>query len=257
MSAKEQTENKFGFKDLVDAKFPLLERFREMAPGSHKHAQNVANLCEAAALELELDTDLMRAAGVFHDIGKMNSADLFSENQGSKNPHDDLNPEVSYHLITRHVGDTALLLLQLPDFEGKLKLMEIVSQHHGNSVLRFFYQKAKESSGTDEELFRYKCLPPQTIEAAVLMICDSVEATARAMDSNDNLSDTKSRRQVINTTVERLTNDKQLEEIKVGQIRRIKSVLFKELENMYHKRELYGNETEESADDETIKIGDD
>jgi len=179
---------------------------------------------------------------------------LFSENQSGKNPHDELDPQISYHLITRHVGDTTLILLQLPDFPDKIKLMQIVSQHHGNSVLRFFYKKTK---GASEELFRYKCSAPQTIEAAVLMICDSVEATSRAMDSNDGLKDTKDRRSVVNTTVERLTNDKQLEEIKVGEIRRIKSVLFKELENMYHKRELYGDEkNSDVGDDESIKIGD-
>ena len=240
-------------KDIVDPKFYLLEKFRDIAPGSHKHSQNVANLCEAVALELELSIDLMRAAGLYHDIGKMNSPDLFSENQSGKNPHDELDPQISYHLITRHVGDTTLILLQIPDFELKIKLMEIVSQHHGNSVLRFFHNKAKQSS---EELYRYKCQAPQTIEAAVLMICDSVEATSRAMDSNDTLKDTKDRRSVVNMTVERLTNDKQLEEIKVGEIRRIKSVLFKELENMYHKRELYGDENKKNEDDESIKIGD-
>jgi membrane-associated HD superfamily phosphohydrolase len=147
-----------------------------------------------------------------------------------------------------------LTLLQITDFEEKVKLMQIVSQHHGNSVLRFFYQKAKP---VEEDLFRYRCLPPQTIEAAVLMICDSVEATARALDSNDSLEETKDRRSVVNVTVERLTNDKQLEEIKVGEIRRIKSVLFKEMENMYHKREVYGDETKDTSDDESIKIGDD
>jgi membrane-associated HD superfamily phosphohydrolase len=89
------------------------------------------------------------------------------------------------------------------------------------------------------------------------MICDSVEATARALDSNDSLEETKDRRSVVNVTVERLTNDKQLEEIKVGEIRRIKSVLFKEMENMYHKREIYGDEKADAADDESIKIGDD
>jgi putative nucleotidyltransferase with HDIG domain len=248
------SEEIFTIKNILDPKFPLLETFRTSAPGSHKHSQNVASLCEAVALELELDTDLMKAAGLYHDVGKMNSSDLFSENQTGKNPHDDLQPEISYHLITRHVGDTTLMLLQIPDFEEKVKLMQIVSQHHGNSVLRFFYQKAKP---VEEDLFRYRCLPPQTIEAAVLMICDSVEATARALDSNDSLEETKDRRSVVNVTVERLTNDKQLEEIKVGEIRRIKSVLFKEMENMYHKREVYGDETKDTSDDESIKIGDD
>lgn len=249
-----EESSEFGIKNLLDPKFFILERFRSLAPGSYKHSQNVALLCEAVALELELDNDLLRVAGLYHDVGKMNSPDLFSENQTGKNPHDDFDPTISYHLITRHVGDTVLMLLQIPEFSGKMKLMEITAQHHGNSILRFFYQKAEKPV---EDYFRYKSLPPQTIEAAVLMICDSVEATSRALDANDELTDTKCRRSVINMTVERLTNDKQLEEIKVGEIRRIKSVLFKEMENMYHKRELYGDEKTENNDDETIKIGDD
>jgi len=239
-------------KDLLDSKLPILERFREMAPGTFKHSQNVSLLCESVGLELDLDIDLMKVAGMYHDLGKLNSPELFSENQNGKNPHENLDPMVSYHLITRHVGDTILLMLNnFDDFTQKQKLMEIMSQHHGNTVLQFFYKKSKSKV---EDPFRYKSVPPQSIEAAVLMICDSVEATARSLDAADDLKDSKDRRSVINTTVDRLMQDYQLDDIKVGMLRKVKTVLYKELDNIYHKREVYGDEKAETEDDDTIKV---
>ena len=246
-------EKEFTYKDLLDSKFPLLEKFREMAPGSHRHSQNVASLCESVAIELELDTDLMKCAGTYHDIGKIVAPEIFSENQNGKNIHEEIDdPSVSYQLITRHVGDTLVQLMQIPDFEGKLKLMDVVSQHHGNTVLKFFFQKSK--SKVDDH-YRYKCLPPQTVEAAVLMICDAVEATSRALDADDELETPEDRRSVVNATVERLMDDLQLEDITVGQVRVVKNVLKKELENMYHKRERYGDEKKtESDNDDKVKV---
>jgi putative nucleotidyltransferase with HDIG domain len=248
----EEEQKELELKDLLDSKLPILERFREMAPGTFKHSQNVSLLCESVALELDLDTDLMKVAGLYHDLGKLNSPELFSENQNGKNPHEDLDPMVSYHLITRHVGDTVLLLLNsFEDFADKQKLMEIISQHHGNTVLRFFYKKSKSKV---EDPFRYKSVPPQSTEAAVLMICDSVEATARSLDAADDLKDSKDRRTVINSTVDRLMQDYQLDDIKVGMLRKIKSVMYKELDNIYHKREVYGDEKSKDDDDDTLKV---
>ena len=117
--------------------------------------------------------------------------------------------------------------------------------------MRYFFQKSKAKNDAH---YRYKCSPPQSIEAAVLMICDSVEATSRALDADDELDETKDRRAVVNTTVERLMNDFQLEDIKLGQIRIIKNVLFKELENIYHKRERYGDEKDAETNDDSIKV---
>ena len=247
-----EEEPQFELKDMLDSKFSLLEKFRDLAPGSFKHSQNVAIFCESVAVELDLDATLMKVAGQFHDIGKMNYPDVFSENQDtSKNLHDDLDPMVSFHLITRHVGDTILLLLNnVDDFDEKEKLMKIVSQHHGNTVLRYFFQKSEAQA---DDLYRYKSVRPQTIEAAVLMICDSVEATARSLASNSELEKPEDRRSVVNTNVDRLMQDFQLDDIKVGALRRIKSVLYRELENMYHKRESYGDEKDKKSTDD-IKI---
>lgn len=241
-------------KDLLDIKTPLLEKFREIAPGTFRHSQNVSLLCESIAVELDLNVDLMRAAGLYHDIGKMNAPEMFSENQaGEDNVHDKLDPSISYQIITRHVGDSVVKILQLPDFPDKIKLMDMISQHHGNTILRFFYKKSKSKV---DDTYRYKTPAPESIEAAVLMICDSVEATARSLDSNDKLDESKDRRAVVNTTVDRLTQDYQLDDIKVGDLRTIKNMLYKEMENIYHKREAYGDETEEIKSEDDINIGD-
>ena len=247
----QEEDEQLKLKDMLDSKFPLLEKFRDLAPGSYRHSQNVSSFCDAVAIELELDTDLMKVVGLYHDVGKINNPEMFSENQGKKNPHEKLDTDISYQIITRHVGDTMLLLMNsIDDFQEKYQIMQIISQHHGNTVLRYFFQK----SGIDnEDLYRYKSVPPQTIEAAVLMLCDSVEATARSLASKNELEKSDDRRAVVNTNVDRLMQDGQLDDIKVGQLKKIKAVLYKELENMYHKRESYGNEKDEKSSDD-IKI---
>lgn len=242
---EEKTKKVFDLKPFLDASHPLLETFRKVAPGTFAHSDNVADLCEAVALDLGLDTDVMSVLGKYHDIGKMNCPDAFSENQnGGGNMHNDLEPMISYQLITRHIGDTAVVLINQPDFPREL--IEMVTQHHGDTVLRFFANKAKSSV---DDVFRYKCKKPQTIEAAVLMICDSIEATARSLAVNGKLDTTEERKSVVNNTINRLMDDDQLDDITVGELKKVRRVLYKELENRYHKRELYGDEDEEATGD--------
>lgn len=247
---EEKTKEVFDLKPFLDASHPLLETFRKVAPGTFAHSDNVADLCEAIAIELKLDTAIMSTIGKYHDIGKMNCPEAFSENQNGKNIHNDLEPTVSYQIITRHIGDTAVMLLNQPDFPREL--IEMIIQHHGDTVLRFFANKSK----TDvDDHYRYKCNKPQTIEAAVLMICDSVEATARSLSVNGKLETTEERKGVINNTINRLMDDDQLDDVKVGDLKKVRRVLYKELENRYHKRELYGDENEKD-DGDNLRIVD-
>jgi putative nucleotidyltransferase with HDIG domain len=229
--------SEFSLKNFMDAKHPLLETFRKVAPGTFSHSDNVSDLCESVALELGLDTDVMSIIGMYHDIGKMNFPEAFSENQNGKNIHDNIDPDISYQIITRHVGDTAVILLNEPNFPREL--IEMIIQHHGNTVLSYFYNKANVSV---DDLYRYKCKKPETVEAAVLMICDSVEATARSLAHSGKLEQTDDRRSVVNSTINRLMDDDQLDDITVGALKKIRKVLFKELENRYHKRIEYPEE---------------
>lgn len=244
-----KTQDYSDLKEFLDPKNPILQKFRDTAPGTYKHCVNVSMLCESVALALDLDVDLMKTSAMYHDIGKINFPGAFSENQNGKNVHDELDPWISYQIITRHVADSVLILLNI---EGMHKdVLKIVSQHHGDTVLRFFYEKA----GKDvvDDIFRYKCQKPETIEAAVLMICDSVEATSRSLASNNNLETTDQRRSVVNTTVRRLVDDDQLDNMTVGQLKVLKRTLFKELENIYHKREPYPDDDTESSDVDDIE----
>jgi putative nucleotidyltransferase with HDIG domain len=245
---EEKTKGVFDLKPFLDASHPLLETFRKVAPGTFAHSDNVADLCEAVAIELKLDTDIMSVIGKYHDIGKMNCPEAFSENQNGTNMHNDLDPLISYQIITRHIGDTAVILLNEPEFPREL--IEMITQHHGDTILAFFYKKSK----TDvNDLYRYKCKKPQTIESAVLMICDSIEATARSLASNGKLETSEDKKLVINNTINRLMDDDQLDDVKVGDLKKIRRVLYKELENKYHKRELYGDEDEE-GDKDNLRI---
>ena len=234
--------DKVDIKKFLDSKYPLLEKFREVAPGTFKHCKNVASFCESVALKLGLDVDTLLVAAHYHDIGKINYPEAFSENQnGGKNIHENIDPILSYQILTRHVGDSVVMLLDIKDMP--MDVMNIIAQHHGSTVLQFFYKKAIDiNPDIPEDLFRYKCSPPQSIEAAVLMICDSVEATVRSLSAVGELGESKGRQAVVDSTIKRLMYDDQLDDMKVGDLKKIKRVLCKELEDVYHKREVYGDE---------------
>lgn len=220
-------------KKLFDQTYPLLDKFRTLANGTFKHCQNVANMCETVAIELGLNSDVLKFAGLYHDCGKMNNPLYFSENQDSENIHDNIDPIISYQIITKHVGDTVLYLLQIPEIPPEV--IHIVSQHHGDTVLQSFYNKDKAAN---EDKYRYKCSKPTSTEALILMLCDSVEATSRSLFNNEkNKVDFISL--AVNKTIQRLMEDNQLDNMKIGVLNITKRLLTKELESIYHKRASY------------------
>lgn len=222
-------------KKFFEPTFPLLDKFRELAPGTYKHCQNVSNICESIAAELDLNIDLIKCAALFHDVGKIVNPSFFSENQSNgTNPHDNLDPYISYQIITRHVGDSVLYLLQIEDMPQEV--IKIVSQHHGNTILKAFYNKC--SNDEPEDKYRYKCSKPTSIEAAILMIVDSIEATSRSMFNSGETED-KFIKESINGTIERLVDDGQVDNMKIGTLKVVKKILFKEFESIYHKRVAY------------------
>lgn len=232
-----------GLKEIIEPNSPTMEKFREMAPGTYKHCVAVAGLCEAVGLELGLDNIELRGASMLHDIGKIFNSEYFTENQSGKNPHDDMDPFISYHILTRHVSDSIMYLIQIDEIPRKI--IEIISQHHGTTVLRSIYNKAKESNKSlEDDHYRYKGAKPKSTEASILMIVDAIEATARGKYNAGELDSVKSRHKVIDSTVDRLVQDEQLDELKIGVIRVIKSVLFRELETTYHTRTNNGYEDE-------------
>lgn len=166
--------------ELSNPNRPLLKRLLMEAPGTYHHSILVGNLAEAAAEAVQADATLVRVAAMYHDIGKLKRPYFFIENQFTQdNPHDKLAPTLSSLIITSHVKDG----LELAK-ENKLPqpIQDIISQHHGDGLVSFFYHKAlEEKDRVPEESFHYEGPRPQTKEAALVTLADNVEAAVRSM----------------------------------------------------------------------------
>jgi putative nucleotidyltransferase with HDIG domain len=237
-------DEEFSLKDVLETSYPLLQKFREACPGTYKHSQAIASMVEGIALDLKLDVTFMKIAATYHDIGKMMNPMCFTENQlDQENLHDNLDPMVSYHLISRHVSDTAFILLHDGNFPDDL--IRIASQHHGTSVMKYFFNK----SGIDiDDHFRYKGTKPTCVESAVLMICDCLEARSRSEAQNRQSSFDP--QIIIEDTINELMEDGQLDDVvmRLGNLQKIKVALAKELQGTYQKRVDYSKSKEEKED---------
>jgi len=240
-------------KDLFDPTYPLLEKFREKAPGTYRHCCNVSTICEAIALDLRMSIEQIKLAGLYHDIGKMNNPQFFSENQlmGQPNIHDEISdPIISYHIITKHVGDGVIILLQ-NDFPPEV--VKIVSQHHGDSVLRSIKAKAQDE---DEFDYRYRSSKPVNQEASILMIVDSVEAASQSelqrKKSENNISSIIEN--TMNNVINYIIDDGQLDNLRIGVLKGIKRSLKRELESYHHKRVVYDEESTKTIGEERNEI---
>lgn len=161
---------------------PLLKRLLTEAPGTYHHSILVGNLAESAAEEVGGEPLLARVGAYYHDIGKLKRPYFFIENQmAGENPHDKIAPSLSTLILTSHVKDGVEMAR-----EAKLPqvIIDIIEQHHGTSLCSFFYHKAVENArgeNISEEDFRYEGPKPQSKEAALVMLADSVEAAVRSM----------------------------------------------------------------------------
>lgn len=161
---------------------PLLRRLLVEAPGTYHHSIIVGNLAEAAADAVGADSLLVRVGSYYHDVGKMKRPYFFVENQLMQdNPHDKIAPTLSTLVITSHVKDGVELAsrYRLPE-----AIVDIIREHHGTSLVPYFYHKATDGGreeGVDEKDFRYPGPKPQSKEAAIVMLADSVEAAVRSL----------------------------------------------------------------------------
>src|SRR5699024_5563673 len=165
---------------LANPNQPLLRKLLTEAPGTYHHSVMVANLSETACEAIGANGLLARVGAYYHDIGKTVNPHYFIENQVAiRNPHDFIEPEQSATIIINHVIDGVKLLK-----EHKLpkEIIDIAAQHHGTSMVEFFYHKAKqENEDVMEEDFRYPGPIPTSKEAGIISICDSVEAAVRSL----------------------------------------------------------------------------
>lgn len=230
-----QVEEKDIYAELLDPTYPLLQEFRKKCPGTYKHSQMLSSIIENIAIELELNINKMKLVAFYHDIGKMFNPNYFTENQEGQNPHDDIEPEMSFNIITRHVSDSVMILLNIPDFPRDV--IEIISRHHGTSLLKFFYKKAGDEPDIEWK-YRYKSSRPQSVEDTILMITDCVEATSKSYNQSGKLNDLTS---CVDSIIQGLLDDGQLDDVtmKMGNLKIIKRVLVDELKGVFQKRTNY------------------
>lgn len=177
--------------ELSDLGHELLQRLAMEAPGTYHHSLVVANLTQAAAMEVGANPLLARVGAYFHDIGKLTKPEFFTENiQHTDSPHDDLSPSMSSLVIMSHVKEGLSLGLQhkLPR-----PILDLMREHHGTGLVSYFFHKAKqeqEKNGTegkppgsvDEAVFRYAGPKPCSKESAILSLADAVEAASRSLE---------------------------------------------------------------------------
>jgi putative nucleotidyltransferase with HDIG domain len=170
--------------ELSDLNHPLLRELAVRAPGSFHHSMVVGTLAEKAAAAIGANSLLARVGSYYHDVGKMRKPDYFVENQtGTRSPHDKLTPKMSSLVLLAHVKDGVELGKRagLPN-----RIIDFIREHHGTTLMSFFYDKAKRLN-PDQEIgdqgFRYPGPRPQSRETAILMLADSVEAAARSLET--------------------------------------------------------------------------
>ena len=223
--------------DLTNPTNPLLRRLTIEAPGTYHHSLIVANLAEAAAYDIGANAHAARVGGYYHDVGKLKFPHYFAENLDGDNPHDHIDPINSAQLIMSHVsyGLTLSSEHRLPQF-----VRDIIKEHHGTTLLQFFYSKAKERDAqVDDKDYRYPYTIPQTRESACVMLADSVEAAARAMIPKLNSVDEVEK--TIRNIIRGKLNDGQLadSQLSIKDVTVIEQSFFRVLKGMYHERIAY------------------
>ncbi len=223
--------------ELSNLNSPALRRLSVEAPGTYHHSLMVGNLAQAAAQAIGANPLLAQVGAYYHDLGKIRKPEYFTENQhSSENKHDELTPTMSCSILAGHIKDG----LELAKAAGIPEAVQgMIPQHHGTRVMKYFYEKAKERKNSEdgelhEAEFRYPGPKPQSREAAILMMADSVEAASRTL--SDPLP------AEIQCLIDRLVGDvvadNQLDEcnITIREIHTVKERFFDVIRGIYHHR---------------------
>jgi len=242
--------------ELSNLNKPIFKRLLLEAPGTYHHSIMVGNIAEAAAFEIGANPLLVKTAAYYHDIGKLSNPDFFIENKDSESmtKKENLpNPRLYATIVKQHLKDSIEMgkQLRLPE-----EVLDIISQHHGKSLIKFFYYKALNSSKYQDqtipkEEFSYEGENPKSKEAVILMLADSVEAASRSIE--------KPTFNRIRETVEEILNSKFTEgilgesEITFGEIQKICKVFINILTGVFHNRIRYPEDSEIENAEDSIK----
>ena len=246
----------FQLLELANPSQPLLRRLLVETPGTYHHSLMVGNLAERAAEAIGGDPLVTRVAAYYHDIGKLSNPLAFIENQaGGENIHDQLEPEVSAQILKQHVADgiDTAYAAKLPK-----ALIAYIPQHHGTAVMGYFLARAREraaepygglataegtkaAAAVDERRFRHAGPKPQSREAALIMLADSVEASVRSLESRDE----PAIRAMVSRIIDERVADGQFDEsdLTFRDLERIKDAFVAQLLGMYHTRIAYPQNT--------------
>lgn len=235
-------ESSFGFVtefrlvELSSPTTPLLQKLLLDAPGSYQHSLIISNLVEQAVKNIGGNSLLARVGALYHDVGKLRRPHFYTENQFTgENPHDKLSPHLSYLIIVSHVRDGVELL---HEFRIPRAIEPFVSEHHGTTVMTYFYKRALEDkTGLEELNFRYPGPRPRTKETAVLMLADAVESASRSLVEPSQ----GSIRALIERLVEQRLQDGQLAEsaLNFHDLEVIKNTFERMLTAILHRRVSY------------------
>lgn len=242
----------FQLLELASPSQPLLRRLLMETPGTYHHSIMVGNLAERAAESIGADPLLARVASYYHDIGKLANPMAFIENQGgAENLHDQLTPEQSAQVLKQHVADGIDIAYRnhLPK-----PLIAFIPQHHGTALMSYFYAKAREAAaeplggldtaagraaadGVDDHRFRHMGPKPQSKEAAIIMLADSVEASVRSLASRDE----PTIRAMVSRIIDERLGDGQFDEcdLTLRDVEKIREAFVGQLLGMYHTRIPY------------------
>jgi len=249
ISKEEKSEDKIITP--LDSNFPLLRLFREKAPGSHKHSQSLVSMVDNVCSAIDMDPEILKIAAMYHDVGKMLAPWLYTENQGDDNPHDELPAWVSFQLITRHVSDS-VMILTANDFPPEI--IQIVSQHHGDTVLRGIFKKAtSENKEMKEDEFRYATQRPSNLMSLILMLCDNVEAGARSVYRTQGLDIAPD--SFVFDVYNKLHADGQFDdvEVRLGVLKKIQEAVIADVASDFQKRVAYPENKELSGKEKIAK----
>ena len=238
----------FRLSEIADRNHPGLRYLEEKALGTFNHSLVVGTLADRAANLIGANSQLVRAMAYFHDLGKTENPTMFVENQfGSSNPHDNLTSDDSVKIIRSHVPDGVKLA-------KKFKIPEAVYkgiiEHHGDSVMRYFYEKEKQiNPDVLKDSFRHLGQKPSSKETVILMFADSLEAACRARFQYEDADDKKIANLVKEIFDEKI-NDGQLLDapITFQDLEKIKQSFQASLEGLYHQRVLYPEFTDDEEE---------
>lgn len=243
------TSTNFRLMEFSDLNSPIMKKMLLSASGTYNHSMMVATLAESACREIHANSLIARVGAYYHDIGKIDQSEYFIENQTNYNKHIDINPRLSATVIRSHVkqGVEKARQLRLPK-----EVINIISEHHGNSIMQFFFNEAKKlNENVNPEEYTYQGNPPRSKESAVVMLADVVEAACRTLEKP---SVTRLEK-FIDDLVDKKIEEHQLDncDLTFKEVGIIKKAFVMILAGYYHTRVEYPNQKDPDENELTAK----